>query len=76
MCQLTDKLRSYSPASGYARWMREAADEIDRLRKINAELEDEARLLRGHLQIEREAQSRKLDAINRALSKLREAVSA
>lgn len=33
MCELTDKLRSYNPTSGYSRWMREAAAEIDRLRE-------------------------------------------
>ena len=32
MCKLTEKLRSYNPTSGYSRVMREAADEIDRLR--------------------------------------------
>ena len=29
MCELTAKLRSYNPTSGYSRWMRKAADEID-----------------------------------------------
>ncbi|MDH3354499.1 MAG: hypothetical protein OEL79_04710 [Chromatiales bacterium] len=32
MCELTDKLRSYHPTSGYSTTMRRAADEIDRLR--------------------------------------------
>lgn len=31
MCELTDKLRSYNPTSGYSRVMREAADKIDEL---------------------------------------------
>ena len=29
MSELTEKLRSYHPTSGYARWMHKAADEID-----------------------------------------------
>lgn len=39
-------------------------------------LESEVESLRRHLQIEREAQARKLDAIRGAFNKLREAVSA
>lgn len=31
MSKLTEKLRSYSPTSGYSKWMYAAADEIDRL---------------------------------------------
>ncbi len=32
--EITEKLRSYRPTSGYSKVMRKAADEIDMLRKV------------------------------------------
>ena len=38
MSELTDKLRSYNPTSGYSTVMRKAADEIERLTTENNRL--------------------------------------
>jgi len=42
MSHITDKLRSYSPNSGYSRVMREAADEIERLNDLLIEIGNKA----------------------------------